>query len=357
MRRHTVARIDARALRENLARIRRLAGGSGVVSVVKADAYGHGLGLAVDALADSEVLAVATVGELEEVRQHGWDGRLLLLEGFADAEELQAVRDLRAECVLHRSGQLALLREFGGLPQGRAWLKIDTGMHRLGFPPRGIPELVNEIRGLVPAAPPVLMTHFACADEAGNPMTRRQAALLDRVTEGIEGPRSLANSAAILNFPETCRDLVRPGLMLYGVSPLEHHGGGDHGLRPVMTLQCSLLAINHCPAGDTVGYGARFRCPEDMRIGVAGIGYGDGYPRAVPDGTPVLLNGRRAKVAGRVSMDLLTIDLRGHEDAREGDRVTLWGEGLPVEEVARCAGLIPYELVCGVTGRVTREAV
>jgi len=200
----------------------------------------------------------------------------------------------------------------------------------------------------------VLMTHFACADDAGDPMTGHQIACFGAAVKELEGHRSLANSAALLNFPEARADLVRPGILLYGISPVPGQTGSKHGLRPVMTLRCPLLAINHVRAGETLGYGARYRCPEDMPVGVAAIGYGDGYPWTAADGTPVLVNGRRARLAGRVSMDMITVDLRGHEDARVGDTVTLWGDGLPVEEVAAHAGVIPYQLVCGVTGRVRR---
>jgi alanine racemase len=198
------------------------------------------------------------------------------------------------------------------------------------------------------------MSHFACADDAGDPATERQIRRFDAVAGALDAPVSLANSAALLNVPESHRDYVRPGILLYGISPLAGMTGADHGLRAVMSLSCRLLAINTVEAGERVGYGGRFECPETLRIGVGGIGYGDGYPRAVPDGTPVLINGRRASIAGRVSMDMITIDLRGHDDARVGDEVVLWGEGLPVEDVARPAGMIPYELVCGVTGRVKR---
>jgi alanine racemase len=201
------------------------------------------------------------------------------------------------------------------------------------------------------------MSHFACADELPHPLNQLQLQRFQAATDGLPGPRSLANSAAVLNFPQAHADLIRPGIMLYGISPLPGKTGADHGLRPVMTLSCRLLAINDCRAGESVGYGATWQCPKDMRIGVAGIGYGDGYPRGVENGTPVLLNGRRAPLAGRVSMDLLTIDLRGHDDARVGDEVVLWGEGLPVEEIAAHCHAIPYELSCGVTRRVKRRNV
>jgi len=357
MSRNTVARIDTRALRHNHGVVRRLAGDSRVVSVVKADAYGHGTRRVARALADTDLLAVATLGEAFVVRDSGWLGGLLLLEGCAGAEEFDQARMLGAELVVHSLEQLELLEARGLDAEQRAWLKLDTGMHRLGFPAADVAGLFDRLRAVAGPRPPVLMTHFACADDADNPMTAAQIGRFDAATEGLSGPRSLANSAAVINFRHSCRDFIRPGIMLYGVSPVPGSRGEDHGLRPAMTLSCPLLAINRCARGDTVGYGARYRCPEDMRVGVAGIGYGDGYPRSLRDGAPVLVNGRRAALAGAVSMDLITIDLRGHDDARVGDTVVLWGKGLPLEEVAAWADTIPYTLICGVTRRVRREVV
>jgi len=279
---------------------------------------------------------------------------LLLLEGFSGVDEFEAVRALEAETVVHHPAQLELLRQRGGANGRRLWLKLDSGMHRLGFPVGDAAELHRSLSELSGAEKPVLMTHLACADVRDHPLNTAQFASFEAATRGLDGERSLANSAAVLNFPSSHADYIRPGIMLYGISPIAGRLGADHGLRPVMTLSCRLLAINEAKAGDSVGYGATYRCPENMRVGVAGIGYGDGYPRGVGDGTPVLLKGRRATLAGRVSMDMLTIDLRGHDDARIGDEVVLWGEGLPVEEIARHAGAIPYELICGVTRRVKR---
>jgi len=356
MSRDTVAEIDTAALRHNLGVVREMAPRSRVVGVVKADGYGHGIGTVAGALATADVLAVATIDEGRAVRESGWGGRLLLLEGFASGEEYDAARSLAAEFVVHEPGQLALL-EARGAPGELAWLKLDTGMHRLGFPPADAAALRARLVELTGASPPVLMTHFACADDPASPMTGGQLENFAAAVRGLDGDRSLANSAALINFPEARAELVRPGILLYGVSPVPGKTGADHGLRPVMTLRCPLLAINQVRAGDTLGYGARYRCPEDMPVGVAAIGYGDGYPWTAADGTPVLVNGRRARLAGRVSMDMITVDLRGHEDARVGDTVTLWGDGLPVEEVAAHAGLIPYQLVCGVTGRVRRAVL
>lgn len=354
MSRETIARIDRDALRHNLEVVHSLAPGSKVVSVVKADAYGHGAAHVLPGLEGSDVLAVATVGELGALREAGWVGRLLLLEGFAGEEEYAEVTETQAEYVVHHATQLALLERLGGHPGRPCWLKIDTGMHRLGFPADELQVLAGRLRELSGGTPPVLMSHFACADDPDNPLTQEQLRRFDAARDALDADVSLANSAGLLNYPDSRRDYVRPGILLYGITPLASGSGSDHGLRPVMTLSCRLLAINTVEAGEVIGYGGRYRVPETMRVGVAGIGYGDGYPRAIPDGTPVLLNGRRASVAGRVSMDMVTLDLRGHDDAQVGDEVVLWGKGLPVEEIARGAGMIPYELVCGVTGRVRR---
>jgi len=351
MSRKVQARIHTAALRHNLDRVRVLAPGSKVVAVIKADAYGHGIAHAVAGLAGADVFAVATIQGLRAVRAAGWQGRLLLLEGFSSPREFATVHDTCAEYVVHHPSQLAILAQQGGLPGLRPWLKLDTGMHRLGFPARDAATLVQRLDSLTGQAP-VLMTHFACADDPGNDKTERQLERFARATSGLEHETSMANSAAVLNFPGTHHDYVRPGLMLYGISPLAGQSGHDLGLQPAMSLSCRLLAINEVSKGESVGYGARFVCPETMRIGVASVGYGDGYPVAVPDGTPVLLNGRPAFIAGRVSMDMITLDLRDHADAQVGDEVMLWGAQLPVETIAGHAGMIPYELVAGLTRRV-----
>lgn len=325
--------------------------------MVKADAYGHGVEQLLAGLDRAEVLAVATVEEAQALRTAAWTGRILLLEGFRGEAEYRAAAELEADIVVHHRSQLELLEARGGYPGRPAWLKLDTGMHRLGFPAADARALAERLTTLSGGLKPVLMTHFASADAPDDPLTERQIARFDAAVAGIDARVSLANSAGLLNHPASRRDYVRPGILLYGISPRPDETGPDLGLRPVMTLSCRLLAINTAEKGETVGYGGRFRCPETMLIGVAGIGYGDGYPRAVPDGTPVLLNGRRAAIAGRVSMDMITLDLRGHEDAQVGDEVILWGAGLPVEQVASAAGMIPWELVCGVTRRVRRVTV
>jgi len=357
MSRNTIASIDLAAIRHNLNVTRGLAANSKIVAVVKADGYGHGITRVAGALQDTDLLAVATPGEAAALREGGWRGRLLMLEGFANIEAFELAKSLSAEIVIHHQSQMDILKQRKWRAGDKLWLKLDTGMHRLGFPLHDAREVFTELGSIAGKGSLILMSHFACADERDNPMSELQIQRFDHTVQGIEAEQSLANSAGILNYSHSRRDLVRPGILLYGISPDPRQSASQIGLKPVMTLSSELIAINHCQKGDSVGYGATFQCPEDMRIGVAAIGYGDGYPRQLRNGTPVLVNGRKAYLAGRVSMDLITLDLRGHDDAATGDPVVLWGEGLAVETVAPWAEAIPYELICGVTGRVPRVSV
>jgi alanine racemase len=235
----------------------------------------------------------------------------------------------------------------------RVWLKIDTGMHRLGFAPQVAAEVHARLRALAGVDPDiVLMTHFAASDELQSDRTPQQIARFGAATLSLPGLQSLANSAALLGWPAANAQWVRAGGILYGLSVIEGKTGTDLSLQPAMTLSTKLIAVNPVKRGERVGYAASYECPEDMPVGVAAIGYGDGYPRSAPSGTPVLVNGLRAGIVGRVSMDLITIDLRAVPDARVGDRVILWGRELPVEDIATHAGTISYDLTCGMTRRV-----
>lgn len=323
------------------------------MAVVKADAYGHGLKRCLPALVDADMLAVATMDEARAIRALEPRVPVLLLEGIMAPAELEAVAGLGLEMVVHHPTQLDWIEASARAPGPRIWLKLDSGMHRLGFPPERAREVHARLLALEGVEEVVLMTHFACADQPVHPLNRRQITAFDHAVRGLPGPQCLSNSAALLNLPETRRDWVRAGLLLYGVSPVAGRDGSALGLEPVMTFETRLIAVNDVPAGDTVSYGARFTASGDMRVGVAAIGYGDGYPRNMPDGAPVLVNGREQRLAGRVSMDMITIDLAGQADARVGDPVVLWGQGLPVERVAEMVGTIPYELLCRVTRRVT----
>ena len=347
--------IDLAALRHNLEVVRRSAPGRRIMAVVKSQAYGHGevaVARALEGRADA--LAVARAGEGVALREAGIQAPLVVLEGPGGPDELAACVRFGLQPTLHHASQIELLRGLSGQASLDCWLKCDTGMHRLGFAPEGLGGLWREVSALPAVASLRLMTHLACADDPRDPMTGEQLARMRAACAGLPAEQSIANSAGILAWPDSHADWVRPGLMLYGASPLAGRDAAGLDLRPVMTLSAPLIAVKALGAGEPVGYGATWRAPEDMPLGVAGIGYGDGYPREIAPGAQVLVNGMRVPVVGRVSMDMIALDLRGVE-AAVGDRVVLWGEGLPVDEVAAWAGTIPYTLFCGVTARVPRR--
>jgi len=349
------ATLDRAALQGNLARAVTAAPHSAVFAAIKAEGYGHGLLFCADALAEQCAgFAVATVGEGVALRDAGLrEHRICVLNGFDGADELRACAAHALEPLVHQWSHVDRLARGDLATPVRVWLKVDSGMGRIGVPPQSAAEFHAALSRCADVRGPVAtMTHMACADERDNDYTRRQWSIFATATSGLEGPRSAANSACVLGWPETHADWVRPGIMLYGCSPFVEGHEPALGLEPVMTLRTRLIAINHLEAGAAIGYGCTYHCPESMPVGVAAIGYGDGYPRHVPNGTPVLVRGRRAGLVGRVSMDKITIDLRGVPDARVGDEVRLWGAGLPVEEIARAAETIGYELLCGVHGRV-----
>ncbi|CAN5200290.1 alanine racemase [soil metagenome] len=356
MSRPTTATIHSDALRHNLARVRALAPGSKVMAVVKADGYGHGLERVARALEGADAFGVAALSDAERLRSAGMSQRIVLLSGFDEPADLAQLRRLDVDTVVHHDSQLAMLeaeRDAGNGARLRCWLKLDTGMHRLGFPPARATEVRARLQALPSVATEiVLMSHFASSDEFDGEQTRMQLRAFDNSGAVKDASASLSNSAAVLGWPDAHRDWVRAGGALYGLSVVAGRAGEAFGLRPAMTLSTRLIAINRVLRGERVGYSATWECPEDMDVGVAAIGYGDGYPRAAPPGTPVLLNGRRVPIIGRVSMDLMTLDLRGLPEARVGDPVVLWGEGLPAEEVAAAAGTISYELTCSITRRV-----
>jgi alanine racemase len=358
MSRPTTVTIDLEALRHNLARVRTLAPSSKVMAVVKADGYGHGLERVAQALSDAEAFGVAALSDAERLRAIGLRNRIVLLSGFDEATDLDLLRTLDVDTVVHHDSQLALLDADRGTTPLRVWLKFDTGMHRLGFDPLRAAELHARLRALPNVSDDVVaMSHFASSDEFCGAQTAGQMQQFAGVAAIMGAPVSLSNSAAVLGWPEAHRDWVRAGGALYGLSVVDGRTGADFGLKPVMKLSTRLIAINRIAKGERVGYSATWECPEDMDIGVAAIGYGDGYPRSVPSGTPVLIHGQRVPLVGRVSMDLMTIDLRSLPNAKVGDEVTLWGPELPVEEIAAAAGTISYELTCSITRRVRAVTV
>ncbi|CAK0751439.1 Alanine racemase [Gammaproteobacteria bacterium] len=359
MTRPALAVIDRAALRHNLNQVRSIASNCQVMAIVKANAYGHGLVRVARLLAEDkgvDAFGVACLEEAKVLRAAGVKLPITLLEGVFEADEYRDAARLGLTVVIHHPWQADALQSTALPWPVSIWLKIDTGMHRLGLPPKTVTSIWERLRTCRSALLPIgLMTHFACADARNSPITDRQLACFRETVSGLSGAWCLANSAAILSDSATHGQWVRPGLMLYGVSPFSNEHASNLGLRPVMQFTSRLIAINQVHQGETVGYGGSWICATDTVVGTVAAGYADGYPRHAPSGTKVLVNGRTAPLVGRVSMDMLCVDLNSHPDARIGDTVLLWGEGLSVEEIATAADTIPYELLCHIAPRVAIE--
>jgi alanine racemase len=350
------ARIDTAALRHNLGVARARAPGAAVMAAVKANAYGHGLIDTARTLAAADGFAVARLDEALALRAAGIGQRILLLEGVFSPDGLALAAQQRFDVMVHSLEQVAMLEANPGTRSLNVWLKLDTGMNRLGLRPEAFTAAHARLQRIASVIePPVLTTHLACADDRDDAMTARQLQLFSEVTRDLPGARSIANSAGLLGWPGARGDWVRPGLMLYGVAPFIGMRGAQLELRPVMTLQSEVIAVKQVPTGETVGYGGVWRAERPTRMAVVAAGYGDGYPRGLPAGTPVLVKGCRAALIGRVSMDMITVDVTDIPPVASGDPVVLWGEAIPVEEIAALAGRIPYELLCAVTERVPHE--
>jgi len=357
MSRATQATINLSALRHNLQRVKQLAPNSKTIAVIKADGYGHGLVRVAKALDAADSFGVASLDEALHLRSNNIRKTVVLLEGVFEVSEFSKAGLQNAEIVIHHITQLDMLEEYARTASNAAsrisvWLKVDTGMHRLGFPSDIVHIAWQRLQAIPLVKEVYLMTHLANADDLKDKTTDKQIRDFDAATQGLQAPRSIANSGGILGWPASHADYVRPGIMLYGITPFNKGTGLDHDLKPVMTLSSELIAVNYFKKGATLGYGGTFTCPEDMSVGVVAIGYGDGYPRHAKTGTPVLVNGKRTQLIGRVSMDMICVDLSEQPDAKVKDPVILWGEGLPVEEVAHSADTIGYELLCHVTQRV-----
>lgn len=346
------ALIDHAALRHNLQRVREAAPESRVWSVIKADAYGHGLQRVATALRGSDGFAVARIDEAMRLRNGGFDHPILIMGGCYTPEEMLLAAQHDIEITLHQAQQLSLLDALSARHRLTLWLKVDTGMHRLGFAPGEVNGIARKLRAHPCVRQLNLMTHLANADDRADGASEAQLNIFDEVISGDFSSSSIANSAGVLGFKTSHRDWVRPGIMLYGVSPFIGSTAADEGLQPVMTLKSGVIALRQCMQGDRIGYGGSYQCPEAMPVAVIAVGYGDGYPRHAVEGTPVLVAGRRLPLIGRVSMDLITVDARLCPEVRVGDEAILWGRGLPVEEIAEQAGTIAYELLCSVTSRV-----
>jgi len=333
--------------------VRSFAPKSKVLAVIKANAYGHGMETAARALAGADAFAVARLEEAVTLREAGIDARIVLLEGVQGPAELELAARHSLELFVHQPEQVVMLEGWGGTHRFRAWLKIDSGMGRLGFRPAQVKAAAERLaRCRAVEQPANLASHLAESEVRGNAGTRAQIDAFAEATAGLPGERSLANSAGLIAWPDAQADWVRPGIMLYGISPFSDSIGANLGLKPVMTLETRVIALKSVAAGDRVGYGGTWTAKRNARIAIAAAGYGDGYPRSAPSGTPVRVNGMPAELAGRVSMDMLAIDVSDVLQVSVGDPVQLWGPAVPVERVAAAAGTIGYELTCRVSKRV-----
>lgn len=351
-------RLDIRrdALRHNARRARALAGAADVFAMVKANGYGHGLATTVEALAaEVDGFGVAVVEEAVALRELAPAAPVMVLEGCFDVDDWQAAMRAGAEVVVHSAAQVATLERAALAARPDVWLKVDTGMHRVGVAPDECAALLARLAPLCHVRG--LMTHFATADQQDDPFTRSRLAVLQSLAERFRLPWSAANSAALCRYPEARGQRVRPGIMLYGASPLEGRRARELDLAVTQVFSAPLIAINEVPAGEAVGYGGAWTAPRPSRIGVVAVGYGDGYPRRAANGAPVAVGGRRTVTVGRVSMDMITVDLTDLPEVAVGERVELWGDTVSVDEVARFCGTISYELFCQVTARPERRVI
>ncbi|HET9113082.1 MAG TPA: alanine racemase [Burkholderiales bacterium] len=350
MTRPTYAHIDAAALRHNLSIARKHAGAAWVMAVVKANGYGHDIKVTVAALADADGFAVASLDEAVALRECGCNKPVLLLEGIFDAEEIALCSAYKFSIVIHNREQIDLLRAakpVGPLP---VFLKLNSGMNRLGFDPRDYARALADLEAMPMLRDITLMSHFATADDRHG--ISGQMETIRSCFDGLPYPVSLANSAALFRYPSSRGQWVRPGIALYGASPFPDQTAADLGLLPAMTLHSRIIATQSLPSGAPLGYGQLWTADKPSRIGVVACGYADGYPRHAPTGTPILVDGQRTRIVGRVSMDMLFADLTELPAAGVGSQVILWGKNLPVELVAESAGTVNYELLCARAARV-----
>lgn len=351
MSRPLVAHLDLGALRNNLEVVRRAAPHSRIWSVVKANAYGHGLERVWSTLKQTDGFAMLNLEEAILLRERGWKGPLLMLEGFFHQDELGIYDQYRLTTAVHSNWQLKALNDAKLSAPVDVYLKINSGMNRLGFSPDAVGGICQALQQMANVGQVTLMAHFADAESAEGiiePMAR-----INQAATGLDCPRSLANSAAILWHPETHYDWVRPGIILYGASPSGRwQDVATTGIQPVMSLESEIIGIQHLQSGDRVGYGGRFRAADALRIGIVAGGYGDGYPRHAPDGTPVWVEGVQCRTVGKISMDMLAVDLTACPQAGIGSKVELWGKHIKIDDVASAAGTVGYELMCALAPRV-----
>lgn len=344
--------IDRAALHHNLSVVRSTAPDSKVLAVIKANAYGHGIVPVAQSLLSADGFGVARLKEAIALREAGIGQTIVLLEGVFSHADLDAAAAQHLDIVVHSPEQLETLVTWSSALRLNVWCKVDTGMNRLGFSNGDFAAAWQRLHACPRVAKLRLMTHLADADDVHSRRTPAQLQRFNRLSQGLNVERSIGNSAGLLAWPEARVEWVRPGLMLYGMSPLEHSSAAQLSLQPVMTLVAPLIAVRSVKAGEEVGYGGTWRATRDAQVGIVAAGYGDGYPRHARTGTPLIVRGVLVPLIGRVSMDMIAIDLNACPEAAVGDVVTLWGQGLPAENVARFADTIPYELVCAISQRV-----
>lgn len=350
------ATVDLAALRHNLAEARRHAGPRFLWAVVKANAYGHGLERALRGFAAADGLGLLDLDEAARARAAGWAKPILLLEGFFSFADLQVVDELRLTAVVHHHSQIAMLAAFRPRLPLAVYVKINTGMNRLGFAVGEAAGAIEKLSAIAGVSVDSLMTHFANADrdgdDAGPAAVAEQVLVFERAGGGWRGARSLANSAALFLQPQVGGDSVRPGIALYGATPMAGRPAASFGLHPAMTLRAQVLSVQQVGAGASLGYGSQWHAARASRIGVLACGYADGYPRTAPNGTAVWIEGRRVPLVGRVSMDMMTVDLTDAPQVDVGAEAELWGCHIPVDEVAEGCGTVGYELLCALAQRV-----
>lgn len=341
------ALIDLQALRHNYRQARTLGGGR-ALAVVKADAYGHGAVRCAQALQDeADGFAVACIEEALELREAGIHAPILLLEGFFEADELALIDEHGFWCVIHALWQVDALERSPRSRPLKVWLKLDSGMHRVGLSATECEVAWQRLKAMPQMEVQVLMSHFARADELDHPYSSEQAAVFADLNARLQAETSLSNSPALLGWPQLRSDWGRPGLMLYGANPFGHGHPLADALQPVMTLESRIISVRELPAGEPIGYGGRFVTTGPTRVGVVAMGYADGYPQNAPGGTTVAIDGRAGRLIGRVSMDMLTVDLTDHPTAGLGSLVELWGRQVRVGELAAQCGASPYQLLSG----------
>jgi alanine racemase len=340
------ALIDLQALRHNY-QLARETTGAKALAVIKADAYGHGAVRVAQALeTEADGFAVACIEEALELRQAGIRAPVLLLEGFFEADELALIVEHDFWCVVHSLWQLDAIEKASVAKPLNIWLKMDSGMHRVGIHPTDFKGAYQRLLTSGNVANVVLMSHFSRADELDSARTEEQVVVFQTARAGLNAQISLRNSPGVMGWPHVPSDWVRPGIMLYGATPFDQPQSVADRLQPVMTLESSVICVRELPAGEPVGYGGAFVADRDMRIGVVAMGYADGYPRQAPTGTPVMIDGHRSQLLGRVSMDMLCVDLTDVPGAGLGSRVELWGKNVLASDVAASAGTIPYQIFC-----------